>query len=380
MSVGGNVTISARGNITNLAVSLPTTWYLSNNNTTVNTAGGGNLTVTAGGNILSGDYFVAEGTATLTAGGLIGSSGLNTAGGASVGEVSTLLAAQDGIFNVSARQGVDIGAMVDPSYIQGTTLLNGYSMHADSQSYSANSALNVISTTGDVSLNTLASPSLIDAGEPSKNDDSFVLPATVEMTALSGGIDVERYGELYPSATGELSLIAGQSINLFNDEANTSISGKFFGLIDASASVLPSPLNPIPATLNGVTNEFDGVLTSDSPVDHSQVALHGDDTQPVRVFSLTGSITNGTLGSNAISRICCRFRSTSRPRSRRGRTSSISRSWGRICATTMSLALSPAATSPTVRILASPLTLSPQLWRSADRAPCWFRPAAISGH
>ncbi len=105
------------------------------------------------------------------------------AGGASVGEVSTLLAAQDGIFNVSARQGVDIGAMVDPSYIQGTTLLNGYSMHADSQSYSANSALNVISTTGDVSLNTLASPSLIDAGEPSKNDDSFVLPATVEMTA-----------------------------------------------------------------------------------------------------------------------------------------------------------------------------------------------------
>ena len=79
MSVGGNVTISARGNITNLAVSLPTTWYLTNANTdnpTVNTVGGGNLTVTAGGNILSGDYFVAQGTGTIVAGGLIGSSGL----------------------------------------------------------------------------------------------------------------------------------------------------------------------------------------------------------------------------------------------------------------------------------------------------------------
>ncbi len=74
MSVGGNVSVSAGGNITNLAVSLPTTWYLTNINTdnpTVNTVGGGNLTVTAGGNILSGDYFVANGTGTIVAGGQI---------------------------------------------------------------------------------------------------------------------------------------------------------------------------------------------------------------------------------------------------------------------------------------------------------------------
>ncbi len=98
--LGGNVTISAGGDIKNLAVSLPTTWYLTNANTgnpTVNTVGGGNLTVSAGGNILSGDYFVAKGTGTLTAGGLIGSGGLavvvpDTAG--QISEVSTLLAVQ----------------------------------------------------------------------------------------------------------------------------------------------------------------------------------------------------------------------------------------------------------------------------------------------
>jgi len=296
MSVGGNVTIAAGGNITNLAVSLPTTWYLSNNDTVVNTVGGGNLTVTAGGNILSGDYFVANGTGTLTAGGQIGSSGLTY--GAS--EVSTILAAQNGVFNVSARQGVDIGAMVDPSYLQGVALIEGYSMHADAQSYSGASALNVISTTGNVALNTLADPTLIGAGVPDSpglNDDSYVLPATVTLIALTGGITVAAPGELYPSATGQLSLIAGQSI------AITNANGRGFpdfGMIDASASALPSPLNPMHLSLNGVTNEFDGNLISSAPIDHSQTPLHAPDTQPVLIYSLNGSITDGVTLSSGL--------------------------------------------------------------------------------
>ncbi|WP_206683260.1 hypothetical protein, partial [Escherichia coli] len=61
MSVGGNVSINAGGNISDLAVSLPTTWYLNGSGNPV-TVGGGNLTVRAGGDILSGNYFVAKGT------------------------------------------------------------------------------------------------------------------------------------------------------------------------------------------------------------------------------------------------------------------------------------------------------------------------------
>jgi filamentous hemagglutinin family protein len=300
MSVGGNVTISAGGDISNLAVSLPTTWYLSNGAPI--TVGGGNLTVTAGGNILSGDYFVANGTGTLTAGGQIASSGVRAADqfGRLDVEVSTILAAQDGVLNVSARQGVDIGAVVDPSYLQGVALANGYSLRADAQSYSANSALNVVSTTGNIAFDTLAVPQLIDEGQPGVaglNDDSYVLPASVNLIAFSGGIAVESGGELYPSATGELSLIAAQSIALTN--ANPSGGDiQDFGLIDAATSALPSPLNPIPKTLNGVTDEFDGFLTSNAPVDHSQTALHADDTLPVLIYSLTGSITDGALGTD----------------------------------------------------------------------------------
>ncbi|MEW6435625.1 MAG: filamentous hemagglutinin family protein [Pseudomonadota bacterium] len=294
MSVGGNVTIAAGGDITNLAVSLPTTWYLSNGAPI--TVGGGNLTVTAGGNILSGDYFVANGTGALTAGGQIASSGL-TYGGS---EVSTILAAQDGVLNVSARQGVDIGAMVDPSYLQGNTLVDGYSLRADAQSYSASSALNVVSTTGAVSLNTLADPLLLDAGKAnSLNDDAYVLPASVDLTAFSGGINIEQNGELYPSATGELSLVAAQSVDLYDSSGSTSLLySNYFGMIDASPSALPSPTNQMPTSINGVTNEFLGDLNSNSPIAHSESALHADDTQPVLIYSLTGSITDGVLASD----------------------------------------------------------------------------------
>ena len=68
MSVGGNVMINAGGNIADLGVSLPTTWYKDASGTPV-TAGGGNLTVRAGGDILSGNYFVAKGTGAIAAGG-----------------------------------------------------------------------------------------------------------------------------------------------------------------------------------------------------------------------------------------------------------------------------------------------------------------------
>ncbi len=269
MSIGGNVSISAGGDITNLAVSLPTTWYLSNNNTVVNTVGGGNLTVAAGGNILSGDYFVAGGTGTLTAGGRIGSSGLLTTDG---GEVSTLLAAQDGVFNVSARQGVDLGGVLDPSYVQGNTLVIGYGLHADAQSYSATSALNVISTTGNVALNTLASLSLIGG----VND---VLPATVNLTAFTGGITVAGGGQLYPSSVGQLDLIADQSINLFDGNGD----GLGLGMYDVSPSAMPSPLN------EGSAGFGAGIIA------HAQTPLHAGDTEPVRIYSLTGSIIDGTI-------------------------------------------------------------------------------------
>ncbi|WP_423395704.1 filamentous haemagglutinin family protein [Burkholderia sp. LMG 21824] len=296
MSVGGNVSISAGGNISDLAVSLPTTWYLNGSGKPV-TVGGGNLTVRAGGDILSGDYFVAKGTGTISAGGSIGSD-ISTAswmpGGAPMA-VSTVLATQDGIFNVAARQGVDIGAVLNPSYSssytqsggQSTAVVNlsGYGQYPDGQGYSPTSAVNALSTTGDIRLGSLGGMWTGANG---------VLPASMNLTAFSGAIDIQSGGALYPSAVGQLNLVADQSVYLSNVAARWSNVAlpNTFGLSDADPSQMPSPTNPqaqvsIPA------------LTDVTLAAHATGALHGDDALPARVYSLNGSIVNGGIDTSS---------------------------------------------------------------------------------
>lgn len=300
MSVGGDVDLTAGGNIINFSASLPTTWYLGNNNQTVNVVGGGDLNVTAGGDILSGSYFVAKGAATITAGGKIASSGVQMGFGHNTAPIATVFATQDGVLNLTARQGVDIGAVIDPSYVQGSALANGFGFGADWQSYSASSALNAVSATGDVVLNSVEDLTLLDARNIRPGvggDEAAVLPANVSLTAFSGGISVDRGGLLYPSASGELSLIADQTITLVSQpdagfDAGTTGS---VGLIDADASALPSPLKPLISDSQSplAATFFDGQLSSAKQIDHSPTPLHADDTQPVRIYSLEGSIIAG---------------------------------------------------------------------------------------
>src|SRR6202000_175766 len=97
----------------------------------------------------------------------------------------------------------DIGAVLDPSY---TTIVS----NPDSQGYSATSAVNVMSTTGDVTFGSLGGLLTGTSG---------TLPASLDLTAFNGGINVESAGTLYPSAVGQLNLIADQSVNLSNLES-----------------------------------------------------------------------------------------------------------------------------------------------------------------
>nr|WP_157687278.1 filamentous haemagglutinin family protein [Burkholderia lata] len=299
MSSGGNISVSAGGNIADLSVSLPTTWYLTAANTdnpTVNTVGGGNLAVHAGGDILSGGYFVAKGIGTITADGKIGSDITlpSLLVGQLPGSLDTLLATQDGTLDVSARQGASIGRVFNPSYVQSTTLLNAYRQYADAQGYSTNSAVNITSTTGDVAIGTLKGIDTIGGGASSAtfglNDMSFVLPARLNLTAFTGGITIAASGELAPSPSGNLSLIADQSIN-FSSLNGLATSGggdgtPVFGMLDMDPASMPSPTNPhanVP------------LLTDTTLAAHASSALHEDDTVPARIYSLNGDIVDGIL-------------------------------------------------------------------------------------
>ncbi|WP_414016426.1 filamentous haemagglutinin family protein [Burkholderia stagnalis] len=292
MSVGGNVSISAGGNISDLAVSLPTTWYKDASDTPV-TVGGGNLTVRAGGDILSGSYFVAKGTGAIAAGGSIGADIALPWRmlGAEPIAVSTVLAAQDGVLNVTARQGVDIGAMLNPSYSstfqqannseQPNISLSDYSQYADSQGYSSSSAVNVLSTTGDVRFGTLGA---------TLTGTNGVLPASLNLTAFNGGIGIDSGGTLYPSATGQMNLIATQSVSLSNvaTKYTAAYLPGVLGMSDADQAQMPSPTNP----LAKVPLPTDVTLAA-----HALNALHGGDSTPARIYSLNGSIVNGVAST-----------------------------------------------------------------------------------
>jgi hypothetical protein len=311
MSAGGNVVVSAGGNISDLSVSLPTTWYANAAGTAITTVGGGNLSVSAGGNILSGSYFVANGTGSLSAGGAIGSdftyvvpSGSSASNGASIGgfttPVATLIALQNAQWNLQAHDGVNIADILDPSYVAPGGL------NADEQSYSSSSAVNAVTASGNLTLGSLAweTQLLGDAGGGSY--DLGVLPSTLGFTALSGNINILTGGGLYPSATGNLSLLASGSINLVqqNYDLDSSSFAEGFGLIDANAALLPSPLQPQGSDSTyyqnlSEQNYLDQGLTSSVylSVLH-QAGLHDADTTPVRIYALNGSIVDGTLAPN----------------------------------------------------------------------------------
>lgn len=303
LSAGGNVSISAGGEIDQLAVSLPTTWYIDAGSRLV-TVGGGDLAVRAGGDILGGSYFVAKGSGTIVAGGRIGAiPGFDYTFNNAATEVSTLLALQDAQLNVVARDGVDIGGVYDPSYFASNRIISSILPvgHFDGQSYGTASSLNVMSVDGDFVLDSLSEAAsflgLSPGGQLGGTGD--ILPATVSLTALNGDLDILGSGELYPSATGNLTLLANGSINLSGQtDADTSTINAVFGLIDTDASALPSPLNPDWAALGLLLPDprISDIPLSQTSINESQHAatpLHGADDVPVRVYALNGDIVDG---------------------------------------------------------------------------------------
>ncbi|MFK2856610.1 filamentous haemagglutinin family protein [Dyella humi] len=312
MSAGGNITVTAGGNISDLSVSLPTTWYANATDTAATTVGGGNMSVSAGGNIFSGSYFVANGTGSLSAGGSIGSdftyvipNGSIGPNGAPIGgfttPVSTLLALQNAQWTVQAHNGLNIADILDPSYASPSWL------STDGQSYSSNSAVNATTASGDLTLGSLAWETQL-LGDATGSYDLGVLPSTLGFGALNGNINILTSGGLYPSVTGNLSLLAADSIRLAQqnyDLENGNANSTTFGLIDAAASLLPSPLQP-----QGSDSTYYTYLSEQNYLDQGsvgpytselhQAGLHDADTTPMRIYALSGSIINGTAAPNGI--------------------------------------------------------------------------------
>lgn len=316
MSVGGDVSVTAGGDIRQLSVSLPTTWTISTDasgNASLRTIGGGNLSVVAGGDILSGSYFVAKGDGNIHADGSIGAdfstTYLTPTRTQGTMPVSTLIAMQDARLDVDAKGSVSLGGIFNPSWLDdgGVDALSLVG-HADGQSYSTTSRIDVTAFAGDLTYGDLVSPLALftpglTADVPTESAGD-ILPATVSLVAANGDLNLRAAGELFPSSDGNLSLLARDSVQ-FDMPANGVASRYVWGLIDAPLSSMASPLYVDPLTSTDqspaanvraqgyLSDSLYGAL-ADQQFLHASTPWHADDSDPVRVYALNGDILNGT--------------------------------------------------------------------------------------
>ena len=297
---GGNVTLSAGNNITNVDAAIPTNARMLNgapNATSLVQLGGGNLMVAAGNDISGGVYYVESGQGTITAGGqiLTNSTRANVDEGQATYDQSinlvpdpstwlpTTLFAGVASFNVSAGRGVLLGSVANP-FLLPPGINNGYPNLSFFSTFATTDQVNVESLSGDVTIKSApvgsAAASLqnwlfnMDAeGEDTtsyaamsepwlslavETVDTFastadLLPPVLRTTAFSGSINVVGTLEITPSPTGTLELLAAGSINglqVNQLDPSTNLydwATSLVNLSDANPASLPGITTPLSA-------------------------------------------------------------------------------------------------------------------------------------
>lgn len=293
---GGNVTISAKGNINDVSVVIPTTGkqigtnnfgesfgldYLDNK---VDVNGGGNLQVKAGGDISGGVFHVdgesvdgsrTTGTANLYAGGSF-KAGTNQG-------LNPILALGDSQYTVTAGKEVALEAIIDPMLIK----QNQADTHNQFFRYSADSAVRLTALSGDITLKN-DFEALARASKNTNMDISGdletvrALPATVKAYALNGDIKINDILNLYPSAKGQLELFAANNIT---GDATVNLS-------DADPNLLPSSQLPV-STVGGRSDDALDRLSSLGVTNfiHKSTPVHLGDKEPVLISTGSGNIS-----------------------------------------------------------------------------------------
>jgi filamentous hemagglutinin family protein len=253
---GGNMTLSAGANIVDIGASLPETLVVSggftaNDPPKATWYGGGDLRVTAGGNLLSSDFLVGRGSGLIQVGGAVQvdpavtvPSSINSGTIGAPVPLPLLLAVQDGFISVAARGSVTLGNVYDPAALasdaETQTRLPALPGEQDSgtvvfgnraalfTSFGPGSGVSLQSLAGDVTALTVPDQTLPLFQHGTKiatgRNLGELLPATLELTALSGSI-TDRGSSIgnanlvgYPTQSGDdtstITIVAAGSIDL----------------------------------------------------------------------------------------------------------------------------------------------------------------------
>ena len=272
---GGNVTLVAGGNVSNVDALVPTNQQTTSQTTAAGPAGavtdtqaidqpalelgGGDLLVRAGGNINGGVYYVERGQGSLYAGGSIETNSTRAALSQRQVQSDPLLVADpiswlpttlflgQGDFAVFATHDVLLGPVANPFLLpQGSA--NGIDQKTYFSTFATSDAVSVSSLAGTVDLkdapdgggqgvggtgslvdwlNLVTAPinagSFAQASQPwlatlETNVTAFtaqagLMPATLQATAFSGDVDITGTLTLSPAAGGQVAIFADGSIN-----------------------------------------------------------------------------------------------------------------------------------------------------------------------
>jgi hypothetical protein len=151
-------------------------------------------------------------------------------------------------------------------------------------SYIDASALTVKSLTGNVNLGSDATViSNIYNFSAGMRSLAQIYPASLNVTAFGGNIELKDQIVLFPSATAKLNLLAEQNI--------TSTLGISLGMSDGNKSLLPDAYTPMASTDAALmANRIYPFISS--PINHAAVPVHTGDEEPARVITRSGNIEN----------------------------------------------------------------------------------------
>lgn len=210
---GGNVQVHAARTIDSLSIMLPTTGQPDGPpGTAPVVAGGGNLEVTAGADILGGMFYVERGTGAIVSGGTIGNHGGSTA--------NPVIALGDASVAVMSRNDLKLESVLNPFLLpqsadQGMAeitnpLVNYFSTYSAGSRFSATSMAGHIELRGDDQiLHSIAGNRLT-----AETLGYFVMPGGVTLTSLQGDVAIGNSFSLFPSPSGNLDIVAAGSIGL----------------------------------------------------------------------------------------------------------------------------------------------------------------------
>jgi filamentous hemagglutinin family protein len=305
---GGNIDLTAGGNITNVSAVIPSTGRLliptsgTPASADLIVDGGGYLRVQAGGNVDSGVFQDDWGNAAIRAGGALDSGAYiedETAQASSLTISPTtplypVVLLGGGTFDIAARAGVSLGLVGNSTTLPEANTnvdVDKNGNYSYFYTYGPTSALNVASSGGDVALgvNTGDLPIIQLPAYLNETYDTTaytpLYPQTLNVAAFSGSISVQQAIDLFPSASGNLNLLAYGSI------AGVPGSTLPFDItmFESDPTQWPNALAPVTSAPAPLINTASGGFSL--PI----APLHQDDTQAFNVVAETGSIASSDL-------------------------------------------------------------------------------------